>query len=326
MKYLLSSFVVCIAILQLLEQVNGLRIANSPSFGRINSVKSTIRNDRRYFRKSSSQLKYSPLEELSVVVYDLQLDISNNLLNIFSHPTLWSGAFLLSAGVLSSLSPCCLSMVPLTALYLSGVGAPASSTSVASGSTSISSEDASRRTLSSLLYAAGLAFTFTSFGLVAALTGKMINPDESIGAASSLLTAAFAVTMGLNLLEIVKFSFPSIDLSEQRKQLNLPWQMEPFVFGATAALVLSPCSSPVLASLLALVGNSQNPTLGALYLFLFSLGYSLPTVYAVNSSLNFAQSSTAAAFGWVNPLFGSLLLTFGTYFTLDAGSKLLLSA
>lgn len=318
----------CLFIIQLFESGYSLKTSKdtmTTRFARRTNNIISSESASSSFRKFTFELRYSSLEELSVVVYDLQLDISNNLLNIFSHPTLLSGAFLLSAGVLASLSPCCLSMVPLTALYLSGVDAPSSSSSATSASDS-SSADASRRTLSSLLYAAGLAFTFTSFGLVAALTGKMLNPDETVGAASSLLTAAFAVTMGLNLLEIIKFTIPSIDLSEQRKQLNLPWQLEPFVFGATAALVLSPCSSPVLASLLALVGNSQNPALGSLYLFLFSLGYSLPTVYAVNSSLNFAKSSSAASFGWVNPLFGSMLLTFGTYFTLEAGSKILLHA
>ena len=265
----------------------------------------------------SSSLKLSPLDQLSVSIYDAQLDISSNLLSSFSHPTLFSGVLLTGAGVLSSLSPCCLSMIPITAIYLSSSGEATDGVDKTLGE--------NRKVVKSLLYASGLAFTFTMFGLIAALSGKMINPDASIGSITSLLTALFAMTMGLNLLEIVNIQFPSFDFSQQRKQLNLPWQLEPFVFGASAALVLSPCSSPVLASLLAVVSTSQNPSLGALYLFLFSLGYSLPTVYAVNSSINFAkESSASASFQWVNVMFGSLLLTFGTYYMLDSGNKLIM--
>ncbi len=326
-------------------------------------------------RKSTSSLyvSNSVLDQIGINIYDTQLDISNNLEAAFSNPSLFGCGMLLLAGILSSLSPCSLSMIPLTTLYLGGdndnsieevdIKTKISSSNIDKSSSSSSSESepnlfysknlnrnsnsstiskestSQNRLLKSFLYSGGLAFTFTVLGLIASLTGQFITASDSttgggnavfsIKDLSSLVTAAFTVIMGLNVLEIIPFTFTNtIDFASKRRQLNLPWQIEPFAFGATAALVLSTCSSPVLASLLALVSNSHNPTLGTLYLFFYSLGYSSPTVLAVNTSLNFAKSllSSSASSQWVNTLFGSLLITFGTYFALDSTSKIFLGS
>jgi len=49
-----------------------------------------------------------------------------------------------------------------------------------------------------------------------------------------------------------------------------------FLLGGSSALIASPCATPVLTSILAFVGSSQNPTLGAALLFVYTLGYSTP--------------------------------------------------
>ena len=333
-------------------------------------------------------------DDLSVHLYDLQLFISNNLESSFANPSLVGCILLLGAGLLSSLSPCALSMIPLTSIYLSSndnrltesdtskndstninnnsnnsnniiINSHTSSNGedliTSSPTTSLQNDrdtqiiatqitntntntvqvddDKTYRLIKSLLYASGIAFTFTLLGYIASLTGQFIATSTSDGSdsgtsifknISSLFTAVFTIFMGLNVLEIVNLSIFSsnFDFSSKRKSLNLPWQIEPIVFGATTALVLSPCSSPVLASLLALVSvNSQNSNngIGIIYLFFYSLGYATPTILAVNSSINFIKSLQASSYSqYINMFFGSILIIFGTYYTLDTISKSLL--
>ena len=49
-----------------------------------------------------------------------------------------------------------------------------------------------------------------------------------------------------------------------------------FLLGGSSALVASPCATPVLTSILAFVASVQDPVLGALLLFVYTIGYSTP--------------------------------------------------
>lgn len=54
--------------------------------------------------------------------------------------------------------------------------------------------------------------------------------------------------MGLNLLGVISLNLPSIDFDV--RTLNLSPILTSYMAGATFALVASPCSTPVLATLL----------------------------------------------------------------------------
>lgn len=60
---------------------------------------------------------------------------------------------------------------------------------------------------------------------------------------------AVALLMGLNLLEVVPLRFPSLDFDV--RDLPLPPLVTAFAAGLTFALAASPCSTPILATLLA---------------------------------------------------------------------------
>jgi cytochrome c-type biogenesis protein len=260
------------------------------------------------------------IEEIGVSLYDIQLSVSSGIQSSIQSPNILSLIIFVGVGMLSSLSPCSLSMIPLLSIYLGA--SEIESDKQLSYDTNLSQNSVKLK--KSLLYSIGSALSFTFLGYFASVSGNTLNKNEFIGHITTFLVAIFAGIMGLNLLEVLRVPLPSLDFSEQRKSLNLPWQIEPVVFGASSALVLSPCTSPVLASLLAVVGTSQNSLFGAFYLFLFSLGYSLPTVLAVNSSFGAAKIlSMSSSSNWINSLFGSLLVMLGTYFALDAGKSLL---
>jgi cytochrome c-type biogenesis protein len=131
------------------------------------------------------------------------------------------------------------------------------------------------------------------------------------------LVALFYVMLGLNLLGIVNFQFPSYtDINGNKKAVvNLPESAEAFLFGATSALISSPCSSPILAALLAFVGTIANPLLGAIFLTFYSFGYVAITVIAgfLSSSAVSSLVKNSDNSSWITNLLSTILICYGTY-------------
>jgi cytochrome c biogenesis protein CcdA len=147
--------------------------------------------------------------------------------------------------------------------------------------------------------------------------------------------------MGLQLLDFVQL--PLLNLSITAQTQKSPLQQEEvlldstgsiidesgknqrgslartFLLGGSSALVASPCATPVLTSILAFVANSNDPALGALLLFGYTLGYSTPLLLVaatggqVLAKLRGDGSSIYSKFGpWVTPITGGILLWYGT--------------
>ena len=87
-----------------------------------------------------------------------------------------------------------------------------------------------------------------------------------------------------------------------------------FLFGASSALVASPCASPVLASILGFLATQGDPVLGAALLTAYTLGYTTPVLLAgVAAGSARRLASVQSSFEWVVPASGSALLAIGTY-------------
>lgn len=89
--------------------------------------------------------------------------------------------------------------------------------------------------------------------------------------------------MGLNLLEVLPLRFPSLDLDV--RNLPLPPLLTAYVAGLTFALAASPCSTPILATLLAYASAQSSPAAGASLLFVYSLGYVAPLLIAASATV-----------------------------------------
>jgi cytochrome c biogenesis protein CcdA len=242
-----------------------------------------------HFLKRVSPLHFSG--DIGVDLYDAQLTVSQFIESQLSTASPTSIAFLYGAGLLTAFSPCSISLLPLTLTYLGGSEATKSSSqSIDDTSDDVKEKESKkqRKVLTrSSLYASGLATTLTLFGLSAALLGNVFGNSGVIGDASALLSSVLFLSMGLYLLGLINIDFPSIEAkfkgnsnSEDNEGLLSSGSAQAFFFGATSALVASPCSSPVLTSLLAFVAASGDATIGAIFLFTYSLGYATPVVLA----------------------------------------------
>lgn len=175
----------------------------------------------------------------------------------------------LLAGVLTSVTPCALSSVPLVIGYVGGTA----------------NRDSRKAFRLSLTFAAGMAITFTALGTAASLMGKLM------GTSSRFWYIALGVLMVLMALQtwgIYDF-IPSTYLTSKNKRKGYVGAL---IAGVLGGVFSSPCATPVLVVLLGVVARGGNVAWGVLLLLLYSIGHSV-LVLAAGSSVGFVQKITA---------------------------------
>ena len=76
--------------------------------------------------------------------------------------------------------------------------------------------------------------------------------------------------MGLNLLGVVTIPLPSLFADVDVRGNALPSAAKAYAAGLTFALAASPCSTPVLATLLGYVASTGDPARGASLLLAYT--------------------------------------------------------
>jgi len=234
------------------------------------------------------------IETLSTRLYELE-QFANRLVDTqLSHLSWVSIAIIFAAGLLTSLTPCMLSMLPITIGYIGGY------------ETKGRLEAATQSTWFSL----GLATTLAGLGILAASVGRVYG---QVGIGLPIIVSLIAIIMGLNLLEALPIQLPSFGGMEWISK-DLPKGVRSFLIGLTFGVVASPCSTPVLATLLAWVAAKQDLILGGVLLLSYTAGYVAPLILAgtftasIKKLLELRQWS-----GWITPVSGVLLVGFGVF-------------
>ncbi|MEI7474328.1 MAG: cytochrome c biogenesis protein CcdA [bacterium] len=194
-------------------------------------------------------------------------------------------------GVIASVSPCSLGFLPVLTGYIVG--------------TKDNKKNIYIQLLSFLL---GLSLTVTIFGVIAALAGKVLgfyNNDILIIIFSSLL-----LVLGLNILQVLEIPIPTIIKKMPEKKGNSLF-IFPLLIGIIYALTASPCSTPILASIMAFSSLKSNILLGAGMLFSYSLGQSVILFVAGSAVAAMKKSKSFHSFsGVLNKGFGIILIIF----------------
>jgi cytochrome c-type biogenesis protein len=233
-------------------------------------------------------------QSLQLYFYDLA-QWANQLVNAQLTQLSWVSLTVVGlAGLLTSLSPCLLSMLPIMVGYMGAY------------------EDGGRggAIARSLAFALGLATTLALLGLVAGLFGLVYG---QVAWGLPIVVSLVAIAMGLNLLGVLPIALPA-GAGPTFERWNLPPWLRAYALGLTFGIVASPCSTPVLATLLAWISTTQDPVLGGALLLAYAVGYVTPLVLAgtftasIKRLLNLRQWSS-----WVTPASGALLLGFGVF-------------
>lgn len=207
----------------------------------------------------------------------------------------WLGPLLaLLAGVLTSVTPCSLSSIPLIIGYVGGVG----------------EKNTKKAFAYSAVFSVGTAVTFVALGIIATSAGKLMGTSSPVW---YMVLGVLMVLMALQTWEIFNF-IPSVNLVSKSKKKGFAGA---FLAGVLGGIFSSPCSTPVLIALLAIVAEEGNLLWGILLMLLYSIGHST-LVMVAGTSVGFVQKinssekyKTAATV--LKTVMGAAILLIGLY-------------
>ncbi len=164
-------------------------------------------------------------------------------------------------GLVASISPCSLSMLPLIVGYVGGY----------------SQNTPFKTFIQMLFFILGTAVVFSVIGVICALTGKVF--ITFAGGYFGIILASLILVMGLKLIGILDFDMPVI-IKQIPQNNGTNMYLYPFILGIIFAFAGSPCSTPILAGIMAFASLSASITQSLIMLFLFSLGQGIIFIFA----------------------------------------------
>ena len=238
------------------------------------------------------------------------MDFSGLTAQLSSSPLTAAGVVFL-AGVLTSLNPCIYPMIPITA-------------AIVGGQTVGDTKPARFRTaILTAAYVIGLATVYSTLGIIAGVTGTMFgtistNPWLYFAMANMMILAALA------MFDVVPIRLPAA-LAERAATAGTAGRASgAFIMGAMSGLVAAPCGAPVMAAILTWVSSQGSPTLGFVYLLMFSLGMCTLLVAVGLSSGALARLPRAGNWmNWVKKGFGVVMLGVAQYYLIEMGKLLI---
>ncbi len=202
-------------------------------------------------------------------------------------------AFLLTfiGGVVTGLNPCCYTMIPAMVGYLGGYCVPS----------------VKRCSWLSVWFALGLATATSLMGLIVVLAGGIFGV---MSAELKYILALIPIVMGLHLVGLLKLKLPGLS---DWKPIRTG-AIGAYLTGLLFSLVILPCATPMLASILSYAAQQQRAVSGAALLFTYGAGIGTP-LFILGSSIGLVSSLRPVARWWsaVNRLSGVILMGLGFY-------------
>jgi cytochrome c-type biogenesis protein len=198
-------------------------------------------------------------------------------------------------GVLTSIGPCNLSMVPVIIGYVGGQR----------------DLTRSRGFWLSCLFTLGSSLTFVLLGLVAATVRGLFGAESKI---LHWFVALVCFVIGLNLLGALKINFDFL-ARLQPKRVAMTGLIGAFLLGLVVGLAGSQCGTPVLVAILGIVMAKGKLAHGAGLLFAYGLGRGVPIVLAGTfTGLVKALPTMERWTRWMEKAAGVVLIAVGLYF------------
>ncbi len=299
-------------------------IKNDPNFGKqevyhhdfnANIKLATVKNNSvtiaaTYQGCSEKGLCYAPLKK----TFTVDLPTANNGVNASGTPltndndtditkvlksgNLWlviAGFF--AAGLLLSLTPCVLPMIPIL-----------SSIIVGSQSKQVKPSKLHAFGLS-VAYVLGMALSYTLAGIAAGLSGSLLSQSLQnpwVLGVTAMLFVGFALSMyGFYELKLpVNFESKLMNSSNKLKGGEF---LGVFTMGILSALIVSPCVAAPLAGALIYIGQTHNVLLGGVGLFALAIGMGMPLLL-IGASAGSLLPRTGNWMNAVRNFFGTLML------------------
>ena len=205
-------------------------------------------------------------------------------------PGIFTFSLVFIAGLLTSLGPCSISLLPITVAYLAGF------------------KDDQSPLIRSLNFCGGIVLALVILGSLSGFLGNIFGQIPTIFAK---FVALLAILMGLNLIGVLTFQLPSgPDPDNWRNKVPKP--LAPITTGLAFGLASSPCTTPVLAVLLGWIAKTGNPIIGIFLLGSFGLGQVTPLFIAGSAAASIPKILSLRPAGrWIPVISGTVLIVIG---------------
>lgn len=198
-------------------------------------------------------------------------------------------------GTIISFTPCIYPLIPITAGFI-GIKAGGSKL---------------KGLTLSLIYVTGVAVTYSLLGLLASLTGRFFGSVSS-NPITYIFVGIMVMVFGLSMLDLFQIPWPNIiRLPIQRKK----GYISTFLLGLSSGLIIGPCLTPVLGSILVYLATKKNILYGMSLLFSFAYGMGLVLILVgTSSSILVSLPKSGKWMVYIKKLGGIILLGMGIYF------------
>jgi cytochrome c-type biogenesis protein len=234
-----------------------------------------------------------------VVWYDAMLHrmaewLSVQDISLAAYPLVFFG------GLLTNFCPCNLVLLPMVIGCVGGFSRR---------------KQRGRAVLFSAVFAAGIVLTLCVMGAMASVVGAILAPART---ACLWLLAIVTVVMGLFCLRVIRFRLPGLDKDKMPvTNLRSKGLWGAFLMGLAAGVVATPCTTPVLAVILAYVAVKARLLYGMSMLFVYALGFVVPLLLTgVFTGFLMGLKKLEDRTGyrtWIARGSGVLLIAFGLY-------------
>ena len=214
-------------------------------------------------------------------------------------------AVFFGAGLLLSLTPCVLPMIPILSSIIIGskkaAGSDKPTTKLYNFSLSVA-------------YVLGMALSYTLAGIAAGLTGNLISNSLQNPWVLSASAVVF-VLLAFSMFGFYELKLPS---AIESRILNASSRLKGgqlvgvFIMGALSALIVSPCIAAPLAGALIYISQTHNVVLGGFALFALAIGMGVPLLL-IGASAGTILPKAGSWMTAVRNLFGVIMLAMAAY-------------
>lgn len=200
--------------------------------------------------------------------------------------------FALLGGIVTSITPCALSTIPLVMGFVGKDASPKRAFGL------------------SLTYALGMSITFTIMATLAALLGRYLGQARPWW---YILLGAIMCLMAMQMWGL----FTIIPSTYMQSLNTKTGYIGAFFVGILSGIFSSPCSTPILASLLMVIAGRGNVVWGIFLMLLYSIGCTALSVFAGTSKSLIKRISKNSKFRRLsqalNIILGIIVLFIGLY-------------
>ena len=200
------------------------------------------------------------------------------------------------AGLISFLSPCVLPLIPGYISYISG----------SSISQLIEKKDINLFPI--ILFTVGFSLVFIIFGAASTFLGQILLENSY---ELRIIAGFVIIILSLHIIGLINIKFLNY---EKRIQTNTNTNfLSPIFIGMAFAFGWTPCSGPILGSILALAATEATINKGVILLSSYSLGLAIPFIlsgYLIQKFLIFSKNFKKNI-GLVSKIGGIILLITG---------------